>query len=155
MIALAGGGAGAYAVVSPRLSERLVGVAVATALLPPLSAGGILLARGAFAQAGGALLLFLTNLVAIQFASSLVFFLVGYARFTQRPVKWQNVLLRNGLSIALLLLLAAVLAFNQKQTVDRTLYETKIRSQLTQALRAYPGAYLADTRFDYEGRPPS
>lgn len=38
MIALAGGAAGAFASISPRLSVAVVGVAVATALVPPLVA---------------------------------------------------------------------------------------------------------------------
>ena len=66
MIALAGGAAGAVAVLSPRVNTSIVGVAVATALVPPLAAAGILLARAEFALAGGALLLALANVVAIQ-----------------------------------------------------------------------------------------
>ena len=55
MIALAGGAAGAVAVLSPRFGTAIVGVAVsATALVPPLAAAGILLARADFASAGGA-----------------------------------------------------------------------------------------------------
>lgn len=45
IIALAGGAAGAYAAVSPRLSTGVVGVAISTALVPPLAACGICLAR--------------------------------------------------------------------------------------------------------------
>jgi len=41
MIALAGGAAGAYATVSPRLSIAFVGVAIATALVPPLCSARI------------------------------------------------------------------------------------------------------------------
>ena len=65
IIALAGGAAGAVAVLSPRVGTAIVGVAVATALIPPLAAAGILLARADFTLAGGALLLALTNIVAI------------------------------------------------------------------------------------------
>jgi uncharacterized membrane protein len=46
VIALAGGAAGAYAIVSLDLNLAFFGVAVATALVPPLSARAILLARG-------------------------------------------------------------------------------------------------------------
>ena len=45
IIALASGAAGAVAVLSQRVGTALVGVAVATALVPPLAAAGILLAR--------------------------------------------------------------------------------------------------------------
>ncbi|WP_227712949.1 DUF389 domain-containing protein [Moraxella sp. K2450] len=53
MVALAGGAAGAYAMVSPNLSVAVVGVAVATALVPPLAASGILLASGHLSLAWG------------------------------------------------------------------------------------------------------
>ncbi len=53
MIALGGGAAGAYASVSPRLSIAFVGVAIATALVPPLATRGIFLARGDFALSAG------------------------------------------------------------------------------------------------------
>ncbi len=65
IIALAGGAAGAIAVLSPRVGTAIVGVAVATALVPPLAAAGMLVARGDFELAGGALLLAFTNVVAI------------------------------------------------------------------------------------------
>lgn len=151
VIALAGGAAGAYAMISPRLSVGLVGVAVATALVPPLATCGIFLARGDLHQAGGAFLLFITNLVAIQFSSSVIFLLAGYARFTNVPMRWQAILLRNGVSVVLPLLLTIVLGVNLKNVVDRTLYETTIRTQLTQALQIYPQAYLTETQIEYDG----
>ncbi len=52
IIALASGAAGAIAVISPRVGVALVGVAVATALVPPLAAAGILLARADFLLGG-------------------------------------------------------------------------------------------------------
>ena len=151
VIALAGGAAGAYAMVSPRLSVGLVGVAVATALVPPLSTCGIFLARGNFDQAGGAFILFITNLVAIQFSSSVVFLLTGYAGFTKQPMRWRAFLVRNGVSLALLILLAVVLGLNLETVVDRTLDETQIRADLTKALEIYPEAYLTDVRIDNNG----
>jgi len=72
IIALASGAAGAIAVISPRVGVALVGVAVATALVPPLAAAGILLARADFLL-GGALILAATNVIAIQFAFSAIF----------------------------------------------------------------------------------
>ena len=83
MVALAGGAAGAYATVSPRLSIAFVGVAIATALVPPLSAASILFARGEIDLAFGALLLTFTNMVAIQFAASVVLWLSGFKRISR------------------------------------------------------------------------
>ena len=40
IIALAGGTAGAYATITPKMRASLVGIAIATALVPPLSSSG-------------------------------------------------------------------------------------------------------------------
>ena len=56
------------------------GVVVAVTLVPPLAVIGICLGGGRYADASGALLLFLTNVVAIVLAARLVFVLTGFAR---------------------------------------------------------------------------
>ena len=73
-VALAGGAAAAYALAMPNISAALPGVAIATAIMPPLSAVGIGLALGRWDVAGGAFLLFVTNAVSITFAASGVWF---------------------------------------------------------------------------------
>jgi len=78
IIALAGGLAAAYSLSQPHLSAALPGVAIATALMPPLSTIGIGIALGRWDIAGGAILLFLTNAVTIAFAATLIFFLEGF-----------------------------------------------------------------------------
>lgn len=79
-VALAGGSAAAFALAMPNISAALPGVAIATALMPPLSTVGIGLAFQRLEVAGGAFLLFLTNAVTIAFAASLIFFVLGFAR---------------------------------------------------------------------------
>lgn len=78
VVALAGGTAAAYALAQPHLSAALPGVAIATALMPPLCTVGIGLSQGRADVASGAMLLFLANFTAILFASSLTFALVGF-----------------------------------------------------------------------------
>ncbi|MBN2148216.1 MAG: DUF389 domain-containing protein [Anaerolineales bacterium] len=77
-IALAGGLAAAFALAMPDISAALPGVAIATALMPPLCTVGVGLALGRWDVAGGALLLFITNAVTIAFSASLVFFALGF-----------------------------------------------------------------------------
>lgn len=84
VIALAAGAAGAYATVSPRVSAGLVGVAIATALVPPLCTSALCVSRGHYHAGGGAFLLFLTNLIAIQSVTSLVLWLHGFRPHTHR-----------------------------------------------------------------------
>lgn len=114
MIALAGGAAGAFASISPRLSVAVVGVAVATALLPPLVASGILLAHAELRHSANAFLLALTNMVAIQISSSLVLWIAGFRRGSNEQVQ-SNVLefiKRNAISLIFLLILAIYLSAN-------------------------------------------
>ncbi len=70
-VAVVGGVAGVYAILR-RLSGVMVGVAIATALVPPLSTIGFGLATGRPDFAAGAALLFLTNTLAITFAATAV-----------------------------------------------------------------------------------
>ena len=78
-IALAGGMAAAFALAMPSISAALPGVAIATALMPPLCTVGVGIAMGRWDVAGGAFLLFITNAVTIAFAAMLVFSAVGFS----------------------------------------------------------------------------
>jgi uncharacterized hydrophobic protein (TIGR00271 family) len=77
-VALVSGIAGAYAQCRRNVLGAVAGVAIAVALVPPLATAGIGITMGSGAIAGGALLLFLTNLSAITFAGSLVFLFFGF-----------------------------------------------------------------------------
>ncbi len=86
LIALAAGAAGAFALTRRDVSDSLPGVAIAVALVPPLSVVGVTLEAGQYSDAAGALLLFATNFVSILIAGGLVFVLTGYTpirRMTQ------------------------------------------------------------------------
>lgn len=80
-IAIAAGAAGAFVTVRTEASSALPGVGIAVALVPPLVAVGVTLGLGERELAGGALLLFATNLVAIILSAALVFTLAGFAAF--------------------------------------------------------------------------
>ncbi len=79
-IAIAGGLAAAYATTRPKLSAALPGVAIATALMPPVCTIGIGLALQNWQVASGSGLLFITNAVAIAFASGLIFLARGFSK---------------------------------------------------------------------------
>jgi uncharacterized hydrophobic protein (TIGR00271 family) len=149
MIALAGGAAGAYATVSFRLSLALVGVAIATALVPPLSSASILLARGEASLALGALELVLVNLVAIQFSASVVLWLTGFRRVTRtsgQPIT--NFLKQNLLSIAILVGFGVLFSINTRYVIAKQLFETKTRFTLQQGVNASLGSHLVGVRFE-------
>lgn len=70
-IAVVGGIAGAIAIIR-NMSGVMVGVAIATALVPPLATVGFGIVTGRTDFATGAALLFLTNTLAIAFAATIV-----------------------------------------------------------------------------------
>ena len=77
-IALAAGAAGAYGQVRRHAAEALTGVAVAVALVPPLTVVGITLQLTEWQLALGAFLLFLANVVGIVIAAAVTFILAGF-----------------------------------------------------------------------------
>jgi uncharacterized hydrophobic protein (TIGR00271 family) len=76
-VALASGAAGAFAISRADVSDSLPGVAIAISLVPPLSVVGIALAKVQWVDAGGAMLLFLTNFLAIVLAGGAVLWFSG------------------------------------------------------------------------------
>jgi len=80
MVAVLAGFAGAYAMTNEHLSPALPGVAIATAIVPPLANAGLCLAMGAYQGAYGSFLLFLANFLSILLVSSLVFIGTGLTR---------------------------------------------------------------------------
>lgn len=152
VIALAGGAAGTLVTTSPRISSAVIGVAIATALVPPIAAGSILLARGEFELAFGALLLASTNVVALTFASSVVFWLAGYRRSPE--LDWRDLrglLQRNALAAVLLLVLGAGFGLNLGHTVEQELYEASTTTRLRESVERTPGQHLVETRFEGRG----
>lgn len=146
-IALAGGAAGAYATISPKLSVGLVGVAISTALVPPLSTCSILLVRGETQLATGAFLLFFANLVAIQVASSVVLWLHGYHKITNSDPELKPLLLRNTVSFALLISLVGLLGLNFQTSLAKQHFEQNVRKEITKSISGFPSTFVTDVRF--------
>jgi uncharacterized hydrophobic protein (TIGR00271 family) len=92
LIAVAAGAAGAFATVNVRVASSIAGVAIAVALVPPLAVVGISLGANRYADAGGAMLLFLTNFVAIVLAAAAVIAAAGFARHGQLRARLKPVL---------------------------------------------------------------
>ena len=152
IIALTGGAAGAYATISRKLSAGLVGVAIATALVPPLCSCGLCLAHGFYRAGGGAFLLFLTNLVAIQSVTSLVFWLCGFHRLTHLDKK--TVLRRFAPSTLLLAGLAVFLAHSFELAVMQERLRSTTERLLRQQIDKNGAASLSDLRIETEGKHP-
>lgn len=82
VLALASGSAGVLAFTSGA-SMALIGVMVAVALMPPLITFGLLVGSGNLPEAVGALLLLVTNLICVNLAGVITFWVQGI-----RPRRW-------------------------------------------------------------------
>jgi len=111
-VAVVSGIAGAYAHAKEEIAKSLAGVAIAVALVPPLSVAGIGVGWADWEMAQGAFLLFITNIVGISVAATVTFLVMGFAPFK---------LAQRGLSVSLLLisLIAVPLYFTFAQMVER------------------------------------
>lgn len=142
-VALASGAAAGYALSRKEVSAALPGVSISVALVPPLCVVGFGLATTQFDVAGGAFLLFVTNVIAIILAAAVVFLLQGF-----RPASQQRGLLQKGLlvSIVSLVLIAVPLALLLEISIGplgRLRQETRYQEQITTVLDEQIPAHIA------------
>ena len=78
-VAIASGAAAAYAKSNDKVLGSLAGVAIAVALVPPITVAGIGLGWGSWHMFSSAFLLFITNLSGIVFAAAFTFVIMGFS----------------------------------------------------------------------------
>ena len=145
-VALVSGAAGAYALCRKDVSAALPGVAVAAALTPPLTTVGLGLALGNSRIAGGALVLFLANLIAISAAGGLVFLWLG---FRPAPGKQKHKrVFRSGVlgMVALLLAVSAVLGVLTVSALREATFQRTVQAALAEEVAAMGQVELTDWR---------
>ena len=121
LIALAAGSAGAYT-ITRKESSAIPGVAVAVALLPPLASTGILLTSQEPELALRALVLFLTNFVAMVLAGAVTFAAVGVSPSRSRRKSASFVKAKIGLFFVLTLAICAPLWFYSEKVLFNAEY---------------------------------
>ena len=80
LVALASGAAGAFGLSRRNVSDALPGVAIAISLVPPLCVAGVMLANHDPGASADAMLLFVTNFLAILIAGGVLLGVMGYGR---------------------------------------------------------------------------
>ena len=154
VVALASGMAGTYSICVKPQSAALPGVAIATALMPPLCAVGIGLAKQNFAVVSGALLLFLANMVAINVAAIAMFELAGFSQLSDdRETLAAKSKKRIVYPVLLLFLISIPLAFIMYKTYNRANVEKTIKSSLAESLEVIaPHSTLVSMSFSEKGQ---
>ncbi len=125
LVALFSALAGAFALIRGR-GETIVGVAIATALMPPLATVGYGLATMNMAIAGGAFALFATNFFTIALSATIMARLYGFASRLSAQQGWlQTILL-----FAAFVLMAVPLGVSLNQIAREAVITSQARSVL-------------------------
>ncbi|MFG2296424.1 DUF389 domain-containing protein [Streptomyces sp. NPDC048603] len=137
--ALATGFAGAVALARKDVAAVLPGVAIAISLVPPLVVTGVCAGQTAWWLALGALVLFVSNLLALVFAGMVVFAALGY---TRTPARHGGRATRRAYVMVGLLFAAVLLplAVNTVTTVLLNVWTYRAKSAAERWLSQSPGA---------------
>jgi uncharacterized hydrophobic protein (TIGR00271 family) len=152
LVAVLAGFAGTYALIDARLSPALPGVAIATAIVPPLANSGLCLAMGAYRGAYGSFLLFFANFLAILLVSAATFIAAGLApriRWTKKT----ELARRFGLAVAGFILVGAYLTYSLVEIVRERRLSNAVSAVITSEFSQLPATSLSGLiqRF-YEGK---
>lgn len=147
-IALIGGVAGVIAIGAREKGNVVPGVAIATALMPPLCTAGFGLATGNFGYAWGALFLFFINVVFIGTATYLGVVLMGFKKQTNIDRKHRTEL--NACIITIVLLAVCPAAYMTIDIVWQTLYEKAANSFIESELKGLDNSIVIDKTVSYK-----
>lgn len=148
-IALFGGLAGIVAISSKNKGNVIPGVAIATALMPPLCTAGYGLAIGNFGYFLGAIYLFLINSVFIALAAMLVSQLM---KFPKKTFLLSNQIKSKNISIAIVVFLTIVPSYFLGVTlVNKQRFQERSEFFVEQ-VNSWEGNYLLRSNIDAEAK---
>jgi uncharacterized hydrophobic protein (TIGR00271 family) len=145
LIALASGIAGAYAMIDERLNAALPGVAMSTALVPPLATCGLALAAMRWDWALGSLLLFLANFLSIHVVVAVIFIAFGVRNIkVHQELTTLTFFRRFGASLLALVVIAVFLTQTLVHLWSDWRFSTRLQEVLSYQVRSRVGAQLSD-----------
>ncbi len=137
LVAVLAGFAGSYAMIDEHISPALPGVAISTAIVPPLANTGLCLAMGAYNGAYGSFLLFLANVFSILLVSSATFIAAGMAPRFQWTLTWEFIR-RFGLAVLGFIVVTALLTHALVVIVKDRYLGNSIKKVISSELKQYP-----------------
>lgn len=138
--------AGAYAMIRGR-EGTVVGVAIATALMPPLAVVGFGLATFNWTVFSGALLLYVTNLITIALTATVMARLYGFrTNLTQNQTRLQDVIV-----IASFVALAIPLGLSLNQIRKEAIFSRQANAAIADSFTA--NARISSLDIDFKGDP--
>jgi len=146
--AIATGFAGAIAFARRDVAAVLPGVAIAISLVPPLAVVGVCLGQTAYALALGALLLFVSNFVALVLAGTLVYAVLGYSQesgLTLAGSRRKAYAALAGMLIAVMIPLAA----NTLVAMALTIWTDRVQQVATTWISGVPGGSVDSVKISW------
>ncbi|TWP29167.1 TIGR00341 family protein [Apibacter muscae] len=146
LIALFGGFAGIIAISSKQKGNVIPGVAIATALMPPLCTAGYGLATFQFSFFYGAMYLFTINTVCIAYASVLISQMLKFPIRDSQISEKRKKRIHHGLSLILLIIILPSIYLGYQMSQNE-----KFRSnadKYTRNIEIYKGNYLLNKKIN-------
>jgi uncharacterized hydrophobic protein (TIGR00271 family) len=150
LVAVFSGFAGAYALMDEKISPALPGVAIATAIVPPLANVGLCFSVGQYIAGVGSFLLFFANFLSILLISSATFWAFGMAgRFSDLD---RNVLIKRfSLPVICFTLVSIFLTYTLINISQNHYLSKAILNTLDNELLEYPFTTLEGTKYNERG----
>ena len=146
--AIATGLAGAVGLSRRDVAAVLPGVAIAISLVPPLAVVGICLGEGSVPLAMGALLLFVSNLVSMVLAGTVLFAALGYSAEADRQARQVGAERKSYLKLVTVLAVVLVpLGLNTALVLLLHSWTGDIQQVTTSWLSGIPKAEVTDVQF--------
>jgi len=142
LVAILAGFAGAYALVDVKISPALPGVAISTAIVPPLANTGLCLSLGEVSGGMGSFLLFLANFLSILLISSATFIASGMAKIYGEQPSRREYLRRFGIAIVSFVIIAGFLTGALFSSIKERHINNRIHAALEKELAKMPSAGL-------------
>jgi uncharacterized hydrophobic protein (TIGR00271 family) len=146
LVALFAALAGTFAIVRGR-GETIVGVAIATALMPPLAVVGYGIATWNMPVLAGSTALFVTNFVTIALAAMVLARFYGFGHSLSHRQSWAQTMLLLTVFIAM----AVPLGFSLKQIARESIITNQVRSTLSE--RFGTNARVTQLEIDFDAEP--
>ncbi len=146
LVALFAALAGTFAIIKGQ-GATIVGVAIATALMPPLAVVGYGLATWNLPVLGGALALFVTNFVTIALAATVMARLYGFGSSMSGHQGW----IQTGLLLGVFAALAVPLGISLSHIASEAVTVTEVRAFLEDQFGAQ--ARVTQLAVDFDAKP--
>lgn len=134
-VALAAGAAGSFAKSRKQVADAFPGVAIAVALVPPISVIGIGIAQGNPEVTLGSTLLFVTNLTGILFSGMVVF-------LWQRYGNWQRAQTGILASVGVMSLIGIPLALSLRNLIIQSNTRQRVQELVRQGFEEFESATI-------------